>query len=252
MPIYDQFASIYQRGPYVRFSLNLADLVLPEYLQSLGFQGTKLLDVACGEGSFAVAMTKQGYQVTGIDQSQQMVDLARVRAEEADVQVDFLVEDMRDLTFKNEFDLVTCIFDSMNYLLTIKDLQDAIRCAFEALKPGGLYIFDMNTIYGLAVDWMREKTYIQNEADDFIEVHRQEFDYENLIATMEITIFKQIGDLWERIDETHRERGYPIADLQFLLQESGFQIVAMYGSLSKRTTINTNSPRVWFVANKPW
>jgi len=251
MTIYDRFASIYQRGPYVRFSQRLAESVLVEYLKSLGFHSTRLLDVACGEGSFAVAMEQQGYQVTGVDQSQGMIDLACARAGEAEVGVNFIVEDMRNLSFKDDFDLVTCFFDSMNYLLTIKDLWDAIRCAFEALKPGGLYIFDMNTIYGLAVDWMREKTYVQNEADDFIEIHRQEFDYENLVATMEITIFKQKGDLWERIDETHQERGYPIVDVQFLLQETGFEIVDIFGSLSKRTAVTVNSPRVWFVSRKP-
>ena len=251
MPIYDRFASIYQRGPYVRFSQNLAESVLFDYLESLGFQPTHLLDVACGEGSFAVAMAQQGFRVTGVDQSQRMIDLAWARAREANATVNFIVEDMRNLSFKNDFDLVTCLFDSMNYLLTIKDLQEAIRCVFEALKPGGFYIFDMNSIYGLAVDWMREKTYIQNEADDFIEIHRQEFDYENLVATMEITIFKQDGDLWERIDEVHRERGYPIADVQFLMDEAGFEIIDMFGSLSKRTAITINSPRFWIVARKP-
>ena len=251
MPIYDRFASIYQRGPYVRFTQNLADSVLLEYLESLGVHPTRLLDVACGEGSFAVAMAQKGWQVTGVDQSQPMIDLACARASAAEAAVEFFVEDMRSLPYKGEFDLVTCFFDSMNYLLTIRDLQEAIRCAFESLKPGGMYIFDMNTIYGLAVDWMREKTYIQNEADDFIEIHRQEFDYENLVATMEITIFRQEGELWERIDETHRERGYPITDVQFLLDEAGFEIVDMFGSLSKRTAVTITTPRVWFVARKP-
>jgi len=157
---------------------------------------------------------------------------------------------MRSLEFKKEFDLVTCVFDSLNYLLTIKDLQSAFQCAYKALRPGGFYIFDMNTIYGLAVDWMREETYIQNETDDFIEIHRQAFDYENQIASMQITVFKQKGDLWERFEETHLERGYPIADLQFLLHETGFNISGMYGSLSKRTDVQTTSPRVWFVARK--
>jgi SAM-dependent methyltransferase len=251
MPIYNRFASIYQRGPYVRFSQNLAESVLPEYLEYLNFHPSNLLDIACGEGSFAVAMAQAGYQVTGVDQSQQMIDLARRRAREADAKVDFWVDDMRSLSYRNTFDLVTCFFDSMNYLLTVRDLQDAIRSAYNALKKGGLYIFDMNTVYGLAVDWMRDKTYIQNEADDFIEMHQQSFDYENLIATLQITIFKQSGDLWERIEETHQERGYPIADLQFLLHETGFEIVGMYGSLSKRSDVGTASPRVWFAARKP-
>jgi SAM-dependent methyltransferase len=252
MTTYDQFAQFYQRGPYVQFSLRLVESVLPEYLAELGVnQHTDLLDMACGEGSFAVAMSKLGHHVTGIDQSPQMIELACERARAEKVQVQFLVEDMRSIPHSQEFDLVTCFFDSLNYLLTVKDLQEAFQCAYQALHPGGYFIFDMNTIYGLAVDWMREETYIQNEGDDFIEIHRQAFDYENQVATMEITIFKQHKDLWERIDETHRERGYPIADIQFLLLETGFEIAGMYGSLGKRTNVQTTSPRVWFTARKP-
>ncbi len=252
MSIYHHFAPFYQRGQYPLFSQELAQSVLPEYLALIDFHPIHLLDIACGEGSFAVAMAGAGYQVTGVDQSAEMIALARERAQDTDVEVVFAVEDMRSLRFSAEFDLATCFFDSLNYLLTVKDLQDAFRCASAALRPGGYFIFDMNTIHGLAVNWMREKTYVQNEADDFIEYHRHEFDYENLVATIEITIFKKESDaLWTRIQETHRERGYPVADLQFLLNETGFEIAGMYGSLSARSELQTTSPRVFFVARKP-
>jgi len=251
MTVYDRFASIYQRGPYLRFSQSLAESLLPNYLDECGFEPYDILDVACGEGSFAVAMAGKGYQMTGVDQSYQMIELARARAQEADAVVNLRIEDMRSLPFENEFDLVTCFFDSLNYLLTVKGLQEAFQSAYAALRLGGWYIFDMNTIYGLAVDWMREQTYIQNETDDFIEIHRQDFDYENLIASMTVTIFQKQGDLWDRFDETHQERGYPIADIQFLLHETGFEITGMYGNLSKRSEVQTTSPRVWFAARKP-
>ncbi len=235
----------------MRFSQNLVESVLPEYLDEIGVRPSSLLDVACGEGSFAVGMAKLGYRVTGIDQSQRMIDLANAHARKDGVDINFLVEDMRSIPYHQEFKIVTCFFDSLNYLLNIRDLHLAFKGAYRALEPGGFYIFDMNTIYGLAVDWMREETYIQNEADDFIEIHRQSYDYENQIATMDITIFLRRGELWERIDETHRERGYPIADIQFLLTESGFNIHGMYGSLKRRSEIQSTSSRVWFIARKP-
>ena len=165
--------------------------------------------------------------------------------------VNFQVEDMRSFSFNESFDLVTCFFDSLNYMLTIKDLQEVYKNTYQALRPGGYFIFDMNTIYGLSVDWMREETFIQNEVDDFIEIHRQSYDYENQVATMLITIFIKQGHLWERIEEIHRERGYPIADIQFLLNETGFEIVGMYGSLKNRSEVQITSPRVWFTVRKP-
>jgi len=79
MAVYDRFASVYQRGPYIRFSQRLAESVLPEYLKDLGIVPKDILDVACGEGSFAIMMSKQGYSVTGVDQSQSMIDLALER-----------------------------------------------------------------------------------------------------------------------------------------------------------------------------
>ncbi len=251
MPLYHQFADVYQSGPYVRFSQRVAEKALPGLLEHLDFAPETLLDVACGEGTFAVMMARAGCQVIGVDQSETMIALAQARAEEANVQVKFNVEDMRALPFQAEFDLVTCLFDSLNYMLTIRDLQDAFLSAFRALRPGGYYLFDMNTIYGLAVDWMREKTYVQNETDNFIELHRHDFDYENLIASMEIMIFKRHGNYWERIVELHQERGYPLADIHFLLQQVGFDVYGMYGRLIERSMVQTTSPRAWFVAQKP-
>jgi len=251
MALYDQFASIYQRGPYIRFSQDLAESVIPDYLGELGIEPTRILDIACGEGTFAVAMAKLGYDMTGIDQSPPMIDLARSRALSEGVDTAFKVEDMRWMPFKSEFDLVTCFFDSLNYLLTVSDLHQAFVSAYQALRPGGIYIFDMNTVYGLAVDWMRQQTYIHNETHDFIELHRQYFDYENLIATMSVTVFKKQGETWQRFDEDHQERGYPIADIHFLLEKTGFQILETYGSLKKRSELQTSSPRVWITAKKP-
>jgi len=251
MGLYEKFATIYQRGPYLRFSQNLAESVFPQYLKELDIQPSTLLDVACGEGSFAIAMSKLGCQVTGVDQSQQMIDLAKHQADQERQNVRFLVSDMCLMSFEDEFDLVTCFFDSLNYLLTIKELYQTFQNVYQALKPGGYFIFDMNTIYGLAVEWMRQESYIQNQTDDFIEFHKHSFDYENLIAMVEITVFMKQDSLWERFIEIHRERGYPIADLQILLQEAGFEILGVNGHLSHRSELFNTSPRVWFTVKKP-
>jgi len=222
MGLYDKFAAIYQRGPYLRFSQNLANSVFPQYLVEMDIHPQHVLDLACGEGSFAIEMSKLGYQVTGVDQSSQMISLAEEQAQQEGQEIQFVVEDMRAIAYNSEFDLVTCLFDSLNYLLTFKDLHQTFMNIYHALSPGGFFIFDMNTIHGLAVDWMRQESYIQNETDDFIEFHRHSFDYENLIASVEITVFMKGQDnLWERFTEIHQERGYPVADVQFLLQEAG-------------------------------
>jgi len=251
MGLYEKFAAIYQQGPYLRFSQNLAESVFPQYLKELEIHPGSLMDVACGEGSFAIAMSRMGYQVTGVDQSPQMIDLAKHQAQQEGENVRFLVGDMCSMNFESEFDLVTCFFDSLNYLLTIQELYQTFQNIYKALNPGGFFIFDMNTIYGLAVEWMRQESYIQNQTEDFIEFHKHSFDYENLIATVEITVFMKQGSLWERFIEIHRERGYPIADLEFLLKEAGFEVLGVNGHLKKHSELFNSSPRVWFTARKP-
>jgi ubiquinone/menaquinone biosynthesis C-methylase UbiE len=83
----------------------------------------KLLDIACGEGSFAAAMAGSGWQVSGIDGSPDMIELAQERAQKENVVVDFSVQDMRQPFPHCDVDLITCWYDSLNYLLTTDDLS---------------------------------------------------------------------------------------------------------------------------------
>jgi hypothetical protein len=106
------------------------------------------------------------------------------------------------------------------------------------IKPGGVFLFDMNTIYGLAVGWQRKQCYIQQNASEVFEVHRTSYDYERQIASVQITAFIQQGDLWERIDELHQERGYPLDEIRACLLAAGFEVLAVLGSLREMSPLN--------------
>jgi len=149
MTLYNHFAQVYARGYYPEFSQALANL-LPGIFTQFEIPSTgKLIDLACGEGSFALEMASKGWDVVGIDQSEEMLRLARRRAADSASQVEFFKQDMREFTVPGQADLVTCWFDSLNYLLRIEDIQSAFSRVYQALKPGGWFIFDMNTI----TDW---------------------------------------------------------------------------------------------------
>jgi ubiquinone/menaquinone biosynthesis C-methylase UbiE len=249
MGIYDGFAYFYARGPYLQYSERMAEL-LPAVLERFGAKPQAVLDIACGEGTFAVAMAKKGFRVAGVDQSPQMLQLARQRAERENVDVEFLLQDMRFLLFEERFDLVTCWFDSLNYLLELEDLQRTFAGVYRALKKAGLFIFDMNTIYGLAVDWQRHHCYVQQDTPELFEIHFPTYDLENNIATMRITGFVKEGDGWTRMDEVHKERGYTLEDIRQCLKEVGFQELACWGSLQQMSEPKPDSGRVWFVMQK--
>jgi ubiquinone/menaquinone biosynthesis C-methylase UbiE len=220
-------------------------------MKNLGLPGTgRLLDMACGEGTFAVTMAAKGWQVTGVDASFQMLNHARQKAEQTRVSVEFLNRDMRHIDFTEQFDLVTCWYDSLNYMLRTNDLRKVFSKVNAALKPGGYFIFDMNTIYHLTVGWQRHVNFIQQDTPDLFEIHRNSFNYESQVATVEIICFVRRGEFWERFEEKHQERGYQLEHIHEMLDKAGFNQMAEYGSLSEQTGVDEDSIRVFMVTRK--
>jgi SAM-dependent methyltransferase len=249
MGISREFARVYAGGEYPEFSRRMGEY-LPAALKELGASPERVLDLACGEGTFAVIAAGQGCRVTGIDISYDMLRIARERARSAGVDIGLVHGDMRALPFFRQFELVTCWFDSLNYLLEAEDLARTFNAVAGALTTGGLFIFDMNTVHGLAVTWRENPCHLESDTDSTFEVHRQEYDFETSIATMHITGFIRSGDTWTRIDERHQERGYSQQETRRLLEKAGFHILASWGSLRDRSEPDTETPRVWYVAKK--
>jgi SAM-dependent methyltransferase len=145
-----------------------------------------------------------------------MLRIARSHSLEFGVEINWIERDMRHLEFPPSFDLVTCIFDSLNYLLQPEDLLMTFRGVHHALHPNSFFIFDMNTIYGLSVLWQQAACSIQQDKEGILEIHRPSFDYERSMADLKITAFTKVGEYWKRFDETHQERGYPIEQIQLI------------------------------------
>jgi SAM-dependent methyltransferase len=249
MRIYKGFADFYTVGDYSEFSKRMAKM-LSEILEYLDYQPENILDIACGDGTFAVDVAGQGYSVAGIDKSPEMIDIARDKAHKAGVSVDFYNYDMRDFSLDREFDLITCWFDSVNYILQIEHLKKTFRCIYNALKDGGLFIFDINTIHCLSVYIQEKKTYIRQNTKDIFEVHSVDYDIEKNLATFSITGFKTSGEHYIRMDEVHKERGYTLKEIKDCLENSGFAEIARWGELEDFSYPVEDSLKVWFVAKK--
>ena len=254
--IYQQFAKYYAEGQYSQFADQMSEQFSAlQERYDLPING-KLLDIACGNGAFAIEMACQGWQVCGIDGSLGQLEIAKLRLAKSGQSVDFQQADMRELDFSGEFDLATCWFDSLNYMLTPEDLSAAFQAAYQSLKPGGFYVFDMNTIFGIMVRWQRQGTAIESSSPTLLEIHRNSCDHENNIAQLHITIFERDKEMiageyrWKRMDEIHTERAYPVVDIRTWLEEVGFTVVDTLGSLEEFLEPRKDSPRVWFVAKK--
>lgn len=250
MSVYDRFAEVYAQGQYPTLSQAVAEF-LPSIIKRYKMPDSgKLLDVACGEGSFAIDMVSRGWKVTGVDLSDEMLRLANHRATQAKAKVEFLKQDMRYLDFSGKFDLATCWFDSLNYLTTNDDLQSAINNIARALKPGGWFLFDMNTTYGLAVKWQKVRCYVEQETPDLLELHRTSYDFEHNLACVKITWFVRVGDKWEKFEEQHTVRAFAIHEIETCLSYAGLRVVDKFGSLDPLTPLSSNSNRVWFLTQK--
>jgi len=247
--VYRQFAWYYHAGYYPRFSRRVARL-MPRVFRRFRLKPETVLDVACGEGTFACMMASRGLQVTGLDQSPAMLELARKRAIRSQVHVRLVRGDMRDLGFESEFDIVTCWYDAINYILRIDELRSMFAGVRRALRPGGLFLMDMNTRYGFATGWARSACCVQQDKPNRLELHRPAFNAKTGIASLRITGFRREGPLWKRMDEVHFERAYTVAAVRRYLVGAGLSVLGCFDSLDRRTPAMSDSPCVWFVARK--
>jgi SAM-dependent methyltransferase len=194
-------------GHYDLFTAHHRHDVWLERLEALalrhGLTGRRALDVGCGTGKSFLSLVRRGYQVTACDISAEMLAQARRRAPDG---VRLVEADMRALPDLGEFDLVTCLDDAVNYLLGDDDLPRALRSMGGLLAPGGLLIFDTNTLATYDADYGGAQVV---EADDVFMCwrgHGVECDAGGAHrAAATIEIFRRTGDgLWEREQSVHR------------------------------------------------
>ena len=144
-PYYDRFT---EECKYEKWLISIEAWAIAN-----GLAGNRLLDVACGTGKSFAPLLDRGYQVTACDLSPAMVAVARRKFGE---RVKVCVADMRELDWRNQFDLITCIDDAMNYLLTRRDLARALAGMARALRPGGILVFDTNSLATFRTSFAQE------------------------------------------------------------------------------------------------
>jgi SAM-dependent methyltransferase len=248
MSIYRRFAEAYAKAGMGRFSLELVPWVTAVF-QRYGESPSSLVDVACGAGEFAVAMARRGMSVTGVDQSPEMLAHARQSAASSGVTVALLEQDMRDLHLPVPVDAATCLFDSLNYLVSEPELRQAMSAIASAVRPGGLFLFDMNTLRGLAERW-GNRVWIIQDSDDAFEADQSEFDYDTGIATLRVNAFLHRREgLYERIEEIHRERGYPVPVIDGALAAGGFKVLDRWSSPAF-AAVTPDTGRVYYAARR--
>lgn len=180
---------------------------------------TKILDVGCGPGHVTAELVARGFCVTGIDASAELIGLARYNVPGAE----FLVQDARTLRMPGMFDAAVSTFDALNHLLVIEDLRDAFRAVAKALKPSGLFVFDMNLEEAYTLDLRHWNATVQ---EDNVSLVRGTFDPISKLAETELLWFtRTAGEKWERRASLVQERCYSQSDILDALTNAGFSAV---------------------------
>jgi 2-polyprenyl-3-methyl-5-hydroxy-6-metoxy-1,4-benzoquinol methylase len=190
-----------------------------------GLAGRRLLDIACGTGKSFLPLAARGYQVTACDISPKMVEIARAKNTDAELHV----ADMRELDQLGEFDLITCLDDAVNYLLTEDELDAFFAGVARNLARSGIAVFDLNSLKvyreGFARDWL-----IDDPAAFIAWTARAtEPATSGGLMTATIHLFSPAGTLWTRRTSRHEQRHWPTDEIVTGAESAGLQISALYG-----------------------
>lgn len=191
-----------------------------------------VLDLACGTGTVACLLAERGYEVIATDGSEEMLTQAAAKAQSLAVPPLFLCQTMPRLRLLEPVDAAVSTLDSLNYLTRERDIRETFRRVYRWLKPGGQFIFDVNTPYKLRR--MDRQMYMDETEDSFC-VWRTFFSVRTQVCTYQVDLFHLNEDnAWERDFEEHRERAWSEEQLRRFLADAGFGRVGITGDLTMK------------------
>ena len=207
-----------------------------------------LLDLACGTGSISEEMARLGYDVIGVDNSEEMLGIAIDKKFDSCLPIQYLCQDMRNLDMFGTIDVTICALDSINHLDNIDDVKKVFEKVSLFAEPDGLFIFDVNTLY------KHRKILANNtftyETDRVYCVWENSLNEKNDEVRMNLEFFElSENGLYERSSDCFSEKAYSIQQIDALLTETGFEILSRYGDDTFSPPTDT-SQRIVYAARK--
>lgn len=279
MDAYTSFAQVYDlfmdNVPYEEWSRYVISLLKEEKIED-----GLVLDLGCGTGKMTRLLAAAGYDMIGIDNSWDMLEIAKeyqyeqfaqeeagledemaasrengaaealpdMESEEAAGNILYLLQDMREFELYGTVRAVISICDSMNYILEEEELLQVFKLVNNYLDPRGIFIFDMNTRYKYAT-LLGEATICENREEGSF-IWDNYFDDEEGMNEYDLTLFiREEGDLYRKYEETHYQRVYDLEMVKRLLKEAGMEFVAAYDAFTKEP-VKADSERMYIIARE--
>lgn len=231
---YQRLATLYDSGKWGEFSMGYLEL-FDTLFKKYNFTPQLIIDIACGTGNLIAELHKRDYHVIGVDISPEMIEVARKN----NPNIRFHVEDMTCMNLGIEADLVTCAFDSINYLLDNKQLNEAFKTVYKHLKHGGFFFFDVNTPFHY------EKKHFGMIARDIDGIKfKQKLKYDKENRTAKITF-----DFGNRQIEEHTQKAYTSDEIVNLLSDNNFVLIESFQDFALNPP-KKESERIFFFAQK--
>ena len=238
---YDEIADMY--------NALWADWYLPAALPALEKlffanirSGARLLDLCCGSGHVTKELVKRGYQVTGVDNSAELIALAKKELPGTDLRV----QDATALSLEMRYDGVLSTFDSLNHILSLDNLQSVFEGVYRVLEPAGLFVFDMNLDEAYSMDLREWAVDIKEHSVGMV---RGKYDPVSQRAKTELIWFIRTNEdnLWRRHCSVVEQRCYPVSDILLGLSRAGFKRIEAIPARDAGVTSDLGLGRMFFV-----
>lgn len=243
---YEKFACVYdvmmKEVPYEAWA---------EYIQEImkkhDCKAQIILDLGCGTGTMTQLFASMGYETIGIDLSEDMLIIARDKAQKAQQDILYLCQDMSDFELYGTVGCVVSLCDSINYITSEEDLLRVFKLVNNYLDPGGLFIFDINTEYKFS-KIMKDNTFAET-LENCAYIWENYYYKKEKINEYKLTLFIEEEGNYSRYEELHYEKAYSVDTISLLLKEAGLKLEAVYHDQTFLEP-QKKSERVYFVARE--
>jgi SAM-dependent methyltransferase len=233
---YQRLSQLWDTG-WSEFSIQYVNWI-NELLYERGIKRGNILDIACGTGALAIELARGGHSAHGIDISPDMIDIAKGKVIGL-TNVSFSVQDMVSFDTNEQYDLVACTFDSLNYVRRLRDLRRMLFRVASVLRLNGLFVFDSNTKHLYARHSGKSEMRELNK-ESFI----QQCGYDARRKEQTTTFAFSDGSY-----EIHKQRSYDYEELKPLLESAGFHTLHLF-SWFEKIPYSTKTPKLFCVVEK--
>ncbi len=247
MEAYTDFAKVYDifmdQTPYEEWCRRLTGL-LERYEIPKGL----VLELGCGTGTLTELLARAGYDMIGIDNSEDMLNAAQEKKQISGRDILYLLQDMREFELYGTVAAVVSVCDSLNYLLREEDLTETFRLVNNYLDPGGLFIFDFNTVYKYQ-EIIGDRVIAENRQECSF-IWENDYEEETQLNEYDLTIFvRQEDGLFRRFQETHLQRGYTLEQIKSCLAAAGMEFLEAFDEAEGGPVTGT-SERIYCIARE--